>query len=364
MNIIRNQTIRNNCINNIYLYTNRQASITYFLNNNNNSNNNVNNISKYNFNNYVTTTNDFNNNKQQTKIKNNLFQKVLLGVGSSIVAMINPGRGDMIATLGEITGGCALKTLKKKMMEDEVGRDLLARKPRIRSETFPPNLHLLPPTTFGGAYYHFMNIHGYSADERTHVRMIEDDDEAYIMQRYREVHDFWHVLAGVDTTVQGELAVKWLELLQTGLPMCAISAAVGPLRLPFAEQKVLVTHMIPWAVRCARNSKFLMNVRYEDHWETPIEDLRKLLNFEKYEGPQTYVIPDVTTESNVDTGNFLAVLVSDDNVASVLSGWSVGWDVSNDGFVQFTRGDWTCVWVLRVAKIGVLVEQSNETVLD
>ncbi|GAM27389.1 hypothetical protein SAMD00019534_105640 [Acytostelium subglobosum LB1] len=223
----------------------------------------------------------------RTKIKNNLFQKVLLGVGSSIVAMVNPGRGDMVATLGEVTGGCALKTLKQKMQDDPVGRQLLETKPRIRRETFPQNLHLLPPTTFGGAYHLFMQEHGYSADDRTHVRMIEDDDEAYVMQRYREVHDFWHVLAGIDTTVQGEIAVKWLEMVQTGLPMCALSAVVGPLRLKLSEQSTLVKHMIPWAVRCGRNSKFLLNVRYEDHWETPIDELRQALNFEKYQGPQS-----------------------------------------------------------------------------
>eukprot|EP01133_Synstelium_polycarpum_P014227 gene14227-16786_t len=132
------------------------------------------------------------------------------------------------SSLKQITiGGCAVKTLKTKMLADPVGRELLLEKPRIRDATTLVTLKDLPANTFGGAYYRFMTGHGYSSDERTEVRMIQDDDEAYVMQRYREVHDFWHVLAGVETDVLGELAVKWLELIQTGLPIPIGSSATA-----------------------------------------------------------------------------------------------------------------------------------------
>jgi len=39
------------------------------------------------------------------------------------------------------------------------------------------------------------------------------------MTRYREVHDFWHVLCELPPTVLGEITLKWLEAVQTGLPM-------------------------------------------------------------------------------------------------------------------------------------------------
>lgn len=50
------------------------------------------------------------------------------------------------------------------------------------------------------------------------------------MTRYRQVHDFWHVLSGMPPTLLGEIAVKWLEFVQTGLPMNALSSFVGPLK--------------------------------------------------------------------------------------------------------------------------------------
>ena len=51
------------------------------------------------------------------------------------------------------------------------------------------------------------------------------------MTRYREIHDFLHVLTGLPPTVEGELALKTLEAVQTGLPMAALSAIAGPLSL-------------------------------------------------------------------------------------------------------------------------------------
>jgi hypothetical protein len=55
------------------------------------------------------------------------------------------------------------------------------------------------------------------------------------------VHDFWHVLCGVHPTVVGEIAVKWFEMVQTKLPVATLSAFAGPLRLPPAELRELLT---------------------------------------------------------------------------------------------------------------------------
>ena len=42
-----------------------------------------------------------------------------------------------------------------------------------------------------------MTSHGFLADERAQVRFVDDPELAYVMLRYRQVHDFWHVLAGM-----------------------------------------------------------------------------------------------------------------------------------------------------------------------
>jgi ubiquinone biosynthesis protein COQ4 len=48
---------------------------------------------------------------------------------------------------------------------------------------------------------------------------------------HEQVHDFWHVLCGLPPTVLGELALKWVEMVQTGLPVAAFSGLFGPLAL-------------------------------------------------------------------------------------------------------------------------------------
>ena len=49
---------------------------------------------------------------------------------------------------------------------------------------------------------------------RPPVRFLYDEELAYVAQRSREVHDFWHVLFGCHTNVFGELALKAVEFVQ------------------------------------------------------------------------------------------------------------------------------------------------------
>lgn len=117
------------------------------------------------------------------------------------------------------------------------------------------------------------------------------------LSRYREVHDLWHVLSGLPPNVEGELALKWFELIQTGLPMCALGAVFGPLVLPRREpplpldgnnrsakvgsREVLARTYVPWALRAGRRTrKPLICVWYERRWEQPLEQVRRDLGFE------------------------------------------------------------------------------------
>ena len=69
-----------------------------------------------------------------------------------------------------------------------------------------------------------------SPDTRLPVRFVDDPELAYVMQRYREVHDLMHTVLGMNTKLVGEVAVKWVEGLQTGLPMCLGGALMAPIR--------------------------------------------------------------------------------------------------------------------------------------
>jgi ubiquinone biosynthesis protein COQ4 len=119
--------------------------------------------------------------------------------------------------------------------------------------------------------------HSFSPDERSVVRFVEEPELRYVMQRYREVHDFLHALTDLPPTVHGEIALKWFEMVQTGLPMCALSAFVAPLRLPPHEMLSLVTTYIPWAAHCAARAEFAMVVPFEAYLDEPLATVQARL---------------------------------------------------------------------------------------
>ena len=80
--------------------------------------------------------------------------------------------------------------------------------------------------------------HGFDPDDRDAVKFVDDEELAYVMLRYRQTHDFAHVVCGLPPTLYGEVVLKWFELAQTGMPMCALSATVAPLRLSRRERSL------------------------------------------------------------------------------------------------------------------------------
>ena len=202
-----------------------------------------------------------------------------LAVGSAIAAFLDPERADMIALLGETTGAAALARLRAQMRATPDGAWLLAHRPRVRGAAYEPAAlaRSMPPRSFGAAYGEYMSLHGYSAEARAPVLFVADPELAYVMARYREVHDFLHVLTGLPTSVVGEVALKWLEMAQTGLPVAALSALVGPLRLAPRERAQLLGELAPWALRTAAACPPLLAVRYEELLPLPLDEARARL---------------------------------------------------------------------------------------
>ncbi|CAH0522368.1 unnamed protein product [Peronospora belbahrii] len=209
------------------------------------------------------------------------LQKFILSITSAFVVFANPERGDMLAILGETTGHDALRHIHARMCADPVGARILAEKPVIRNDKMDMNyLRNLPVNTFGYHYAKFMDLHKFDPDGRSLVRFVDDPELAYVMQRHRELHDFWHTLFGLPPTVLGEIALKYVEMVHSKMPVSALSAFVGPLRLSSKERCLLVRVYIPWASRVSKKTRSLHCVMYEEEFETPIEELRQRLNIE------------------------------------------------------------------------------------
>jgi len=183
-----------------------------------------------------------------------------------------------------------LHQLRDRMAADETGRLILAERPRVTDEAVA-HCWDLPPHTFGGAYARFMGTRGFAADERPPVRFVDDPELAYVIARMREVHDFWHVLFDCHTNVFGELALKALEFVQTGVPMTGLAVAGAQFRLSQADRALLNARYMPWALRAGMQCKDLMTVYYEKHFEDDLDELRGRLRILTAPPPPPHLAP-------------------------------------------------------------------------
>jgi ubiquinone biosynthesis protein COQ4 len=141
-------------------------------------------------------------------------------------------------------------------------------------------LRALPENTVGRAYADWLDREGVSPDTRDTVRYIDDEECAYVMQRYRECHDFFHAITGLPIMIEGEIAVKAFEFANTLLPMTGLSLfAISKLKP--AERKRFFTIYGPWAVRNGLNAEEMLNVYWEEQLERNADELRAELGIEK-----------------------------------------------------------------------------------
>lgn len=182
----------------------------------------------------------------------------------------------MVGLLGEVTGRVALVRLREQLRDSDEGRRILKERPIVTTAEADAKAlrDRCGENTFGFAYGTFMGKHGFDADDRSPVTLVDDEELAYVLLRYRQVHDYWHVLFGLPPSIPGELALKWFELVHTGLPVAAFSALFGPVHLNAKAKKTLFESHMPWALNAGQAASPLLSVYYEEHWDTDLDQLR------------------------------------------------------------------------------------------
>jgi len=212
-----------------------------------------------------------------THVPTNAIQKAVLSLGSALAAITDPKRGDMVATMGETTAvGPVLKNIHRRMLEDKTGKLLLEVKPRITDETIDRiKLRSLPDGTFGREYARFLDDLHTHPDARPPVQYIDDPELVYVMQRYRETHDFTHTLLEMKPNMLGEVTVKYFEAIQLGLPMCITAAIFGGARLGPVHGQQLLQRNLPWIVEQAQKSRLLIALDWENQFEKSIRELQR-----------------------------------------------------------------------------------------
>lgn len=166
------------------------------------------------------------------------------------------------------------------MLASPTGRRILRDRPRITSASLDlARLRALPGGTVGAAYAGWLEREGVTPDTRAAVRHVDDAECAYVMQRYREGHDFLHALTGLPTVREGEVALKLFEFANTLLPMTGLSVAAAATLRP-AERRRFVRVYAPWALRNGLRAQEVINVYWEEEMETEVAELRARLRVE------------------------------------------------------------------------------------
>lgn len=181
----------------------------------------------------------------------------------------------------EITGRPRYRRLLAEMMTTPEGLRLMRDRPELSSDRVDYDwLRTLPASAFGGAYARHLDDNKLTADyQAAATRHVDDPDMAYLMRRFRQTHDVWHVLMGIGITGHEEVLTHWFTFGQLQLPVSALIMVFGTMKHVVLERRWdALRHSMMEAYRSGRDAEPLMPVYWEDLWERPLEDVRAAYN--------------------------------------------------------------------------------------
>lgn len=217
-----------------------------------------------------------------THIPLRLVDRVLMTVACGWGATFHPENNNYITGIGEITAyEPVLNNIRNQMLSDSVGRKILRERPRITSTSLNLEyLAALPSNTVGNTYYRWLEKEAVSPDTREPVHYIDDEELAYIFQRYRECHDFHHAVVGLPIVLEGEIAIKAFEFANFGIPFAGVGALLSPWKLSKKQRARLLNVYYPWCFSNGLNCKPLINIYWENILDKDIQELRNEINLE------------------------------------------------------------------------------------
>lgn len=209
--------------------------------------------------------------------------RMLLTAGSALGLLGAPSRGDLLTVLTQTSSMPVIARLLEQMRSTHEGRRLLVVRPSLNSATVDlDELKSLPDGTFGREWVRWLADNNVGPDGRCDAHYMPNLETRYVIQRYRETHDFYHVLLGMPTSTLGETVVKYFELAHMHLPVAALAAVGGSLRVlndgrrhaSTAEPSQL-SELAPWAWRLGRGVKVpLISIEWERRMSQPLDELR------------------------------------------------------------------------------------------
>lgn len=191
--------------------------------------------------------------------------------------MTDPAQTDQVLVFSSLINAGQREARLHEFYDDPRGARLFAEQRTIDSHTIDLDaLAKLPAGTLGHAYAMFLKTRGLTPevfDGRPEA--VRDDRAAYVIQRMRQTHDLWHVVTNASTDPGGEIALQAFTFAQLHSPSSGILAVLGTLRTLRYTREVMRDAIAMYRLGLAAES--LPHFAWEDHWATPLVEVRRLL---------------------------------------------------------------------------------------
>ena len=188
-----------------------------------------------------------------------------------------PERTDQVLEFSMYANAGTMPHRIERFFSDPRGQRLFDEHRTIDSRTIDLDaLAALPVGTLGRAYADFLRARGLSPDVfQDGPPEVPDPRMAYVVQRLRQTHDLWHVVTGYDTDRASEVALQAFTYAQVRAPSTAILAGIGVVL--YSRTKPDLALDVVRAFAKGRRAEKLAIFPWEDHWSTPLPEVRALL---------------------------------------------------------------------------------------
>lgn len=189
----------------------------------------------------------------------------------------NPEETDQVLVFSNLVNAGQRDVRLSPFYTDPRGKKLFAEQRTIDSSNVDLHaLAALPSHTLGHAYATFMLDHGLTPNVFDGPPAdVRDPHAAYVIQRMRQTHDLWHVVTNCETDPAGEIALQAFTFAQVKAPSSAILAIAGTLRSLRYTRQVWRDALVLYRRGLAAQPLVLFS--WEDHWNTPLADVRRML---------------------------------------------------------------------------------------
>jgi ubiquinone biosynthesis protein Coq4 len=198
-------------------------------------------------------------------------------LGALAKVLADPGRTDQVLEFSMYANAGTMARRIERIFEDPRCRRLYEERRTLDSRTVDlERLGRLPEGTLGRAYADFMRSRGLTPEVFDGAPPeVADPRSAYIIQRLRQTHDLWHVVTGYETDAASEIALQAFTFAQVRAPSSLLLATAGTLRA--AREVPRLPRDVMAAFRAGLRAEKLALFPWEDHWQTPLAEVRRLL---------------------------------------------------------------------------------------